>query len=110
MEILHIEWGYDSTGSMDILLDVFFPNTLSKAKQLLRLVRRWCPDDTQEELGEYFKEKILNIDAEINEIKKRYPNTRIGSREKKQCETEFKRLQREENKYVKYLTFLNEGR
>lgn len=110
MEILHIEWGYNPTGSMDILLDAFFPCTITKAKQLLRLVRKWCPDDTQEELGDYFKGKILDINAQIAGIKKRYPNTKVGSAEKKQCETDFKRLQKEESKYVKYFSFLKEGR
>lgn len=107
MEILEINW---YTGNMIIHLDTFFPNTIAKAKQLLHLVRQWCDDETKADLAEYFKGKILEIDAEIAKIKQIYPNTKSGSKEKKQCETKFKRLQRLENKYVKYLAFLNEGR
>ena len=110
MEVLHVEWWGDSHGSMDIHLDSFFPSTIKKAKQLLKLIRTWCDDETIKSLREYFTRKIREIDVQIDKIKQVYPNTRVGSKEKKRCETDFKRLQRLKNKYVKYLAFLNEGR
>ena len=80
MELLKINW---FTGNMVIHLDTFFPNTIAKAKQLLKLVRQWCDDETKADLAEYFKKKILEIDAEIAKIKQIYPNTKVGSKEKK---------------------------
>ena len=105
MEILKIEW---TTGFLEIYPDKFFPCTVDKAKQVFKLMGVWCSDETIMELRIYFIDKITQINKEINEIKKIYPNTRIGSKEKKNCEVRFKQLKTLVTKYDRMIKILQE--
>lgn len=99
MEKLRIEWNDRSKGSMELNVDKFFPCTADKATKVFKLVARWCSDETIAELKEYFYEQTKKIDGQIDEIKRVYPSTSVGSKEKKQCETDFKKLQTLLKKY-----------
>lgn len=105
MEILKIEW---TTGFMELYPDKFFPCTVDKAKQVFRLMGKWCSDETISELKEYFVDKITQINKEIDEIKKIYPNTKVDSKEKKDCEVKFKQLQTLVTKYDRMIRILQE--
>ena len=105
MDILIIKW---STGFVEIIPDEFFPCTVDKANQVFKLMNRWCSDETIAELRAYFIDKISLIKEEINEIKKVYPNTKIGSKEKKDCEVKFKRLKTLVTKYERMTKILYE--
>ena len=65
MKVLNIEW---STGSMNLIVDEFFPCSVADAKIVFDLVGRWCSDETIEELKKYFDGKIKDISSEINRI------------------------------------------
>lgn len=112
MEVLRIEWHrtFDNAGEgyMEIYVDKFFPCTVEKAKKLFKLVNRWCSDETIAELLDFFTKKINDTKDQIDEIKKVYPSTTIGSKEKKQCEDDFKHLQAVLKKYQRNMEFLQE--
>ena len=112
MEKLRIEWHktFDEPGDgyLELITDVFFPCTVEKAKKVFHLAKRWCSDETLLELADYFKTKIFEIDELILEIKRKYPNTRVGSKEKKQCETDFKSLINRQKKYQRNLNILQD--
>lgn len=110
MEVLKIEWfrsaDSESEGYMEIILDGFFPCKMEKANKVFDLVARWCSEETIAELKEYFIQKIAEVDEEINEIKKIYPETRVGSKAKKDCEVKFKQLKTTITKYQRMLRLL----
>lgn len=111
MEFLRIEWHrtFDEPGEgyMEICSDKFFPCTTEKANKIFKLAGRWCSDETISELDGYFKDKITDIENQIEKIKHIYPSTSVGSYEKKKCETDFKRLQILMKKYNRMLKLLH---
>lgn len=112
MEVLKIEWHKASDcvseGSMETILDNFFPCKVESAKKVFDLVARWCSEETILDLKEYFSQKITKVNEEINEIKKIYVNTKVGSKEKKDCEVKAKKLMTMVKNYERMLRLLNE--
>lgn len=79
MEILKIKWCYpEAEGSMEIILDKFFPCTVENANKVFNLASQWCSEETISELKEYFRKKISHFESIKTDvgIKKEYSRIR----------------------------------